>query len=397
LVVKIVWISSWAPRACGIATYSAELVGALRKKRNRVYIVCHPDGGSPGEKYVYPVMDTQRPGWDEELYAVVKKIQPDIVHIQHEYGLYQTEGDHGVSLFRPIFRWKMEKRFPVVVTYHSVYTRLNRMMSCYMDVMQSLIDAGLVHEAYQWIHLPVNIGRIPDNIYVIPHGAPGRVSMTRKKAKRALGLEGKKVVGLIGWFHETKGFHRVLERWDSIAEKLDINTVLLLAGDARPGDPTQLHYKERLLSLVEESRFKDRIRVIMGSFEPEEYERILASFDLMVMPYSFASQSGNLAHSFSLGVPVIASAMEGLKAEIEQSGAGVGVPPEDDCELEQAIIMLLSNDTLRERYSRSAKAYVKNRINWKIIVDKHLRLYKKLIAAKKAPAKDPYTRVMLEV
>lgn len=286
--MKIAWMSSWAPRPCGIATYSAELVGVLRKKGNQVDIICHPDGGSPGERYVHPVMDTRKPGWDEAVYEVVKKIRPDVVHIQHEYGLYQTNGYNGVSLLRPIFRW------------------------------------------------------------------------------------------------------------DSIAERLDESTVLVLAGEARQGDPAQLDYKKKLLSLVEGSRFKDRIRVMLGSFEPSEYERILASFDVMVMPYSYASQSGSLANSFSLGVPVVASAMEGLKAEIEESGAGLVVPPDDGEELEQAIAMLISNDSLREKYSKRAKEYVKKRIGWSITVDKHLGLYKKLIKAKKAPMKDHHARVLLE-
>jgi 1,2-diacylglycerol 3-alpha-glucosyltransferase len=395
--MKIAWISSWAPRPCGIASYSAELVGVLRKKGNQVHIICHPDGGSPGERHVHPVMDTRRPGWDEEVYEVVKKIQPHVLHIQHEYGLYQTNRDHGVSLFRPLFRWKMDRKFPVVVTYHSVYERLNAMMSRYMDVMQGLVDAGIVHEAYQWFHLPVHLGRVYDNVYVIPHGARDKVLTTRRKAKESLGLKGEKVIGMIGWFHHTKGFHRVLERWDSIAEKLDESSVLVLAGEARQGDQAQLEYKEKLLSLVGSSRFKDRIRVILGSFEPDEYERILASFDIMVMPYSNASQSGNLANSFSVGVPVVATAMEGLKAEIEESGAGVGIPPGDDDELEQAIFMLIANDSLREKYSKRARDYVKKKISWSITVDKHLRLYRKLIKKIRTPLGDMHAQVTLEV
>ncbi len=104
--------------------------------------------------------------------------------------------------------------------------------------------------------------------------------------------------------------------WDALSKELGPDTVLVLAGEAGRGDAPQKDYKQKLLSLVEECRSKDKIKVIWGSFSPEEYESVMASFDLMVMQYSFASQSGNLAHSFALGVPVVASAMEGLKAEI---------------------------------------------------------------------------------
>ena len=80
--MKIAWLSSWPPRPCGIATYSEELITALRKAQNDIHVVCHPDGGRPREKNVYPVMNTEVPGWDEAVYDKVQKINPDIVHIQ---------------------------------------------------------------------------------------------------------------------------------------------------------------------------------------------------------------------------------------------------------------------------------------------------------------------------
>jgi 1,2-diacylglycerol 3-alpha-glucosyltransferase len=380
--VKIAWISSWPPRLCGIATYSSDIVGALRKKRAGVHIVCHTDGGSPGEKNVHPVIDTNATGWDEKVYETVNKIKPDIVHIQHEYGLYRTGNDHATGLFRVLFRWKVENKFPIVVTYHSVYTKLNRIMALYMDIMQKIVDAGIVHEEYQWAYLPVNTGRVMKNIHVIPHGARIMPSYSKKKAKKAHGLEAKKVIGMIGWFNKTKGFHRVLGMWDKLSENLGPDTVLILAGDARTPDPVQQEYKKRLLDLAAHCKHKDRIKVVLGSFSQQEYDGLLATFDVMIMPYSFASQSGNLANSFALGVPVVASAMEGLKAEIEASGAGIAVSPDDDDELMRAIVDIMSNDFLRKLYTDRARKYVKERIGWPIIADKHLTLYGKLIKEK---------------
>jgi glycosyltransferase involved in cell wall biosynthesis len=394
--MKIAWISSWPPRPCGIATYSSDLVDALRKRAS-VHIICHTDGGNPGEKNVYPVLDTGSAGWDEQLDKTVNKIKPDIVHIQHEYGLYRTGNDHASGLFRPLFRWRVEGAFPVVVTYHSVYTELNKMMSFYMDLMQKIVDAGIVHEEYQWAYLPVNAGRVMDNIYIIPHGAQIVPAYSKQKTKKAQGLEGKKVIGMIGWFNRTKGFHRVLGLWDSLSDKLGSGAILVLAGDARTLDPRQQEYKKNLLDLAEQCRYKDRIKVVLGSFSPKEYDELLATFDVMVMPYTFASQSGNLANSFAFGVPVVGSAMEGLKAEIEASGAGIAVPPEDDEELKSAIFSIIAEDEMRARYSKKARAYVKKHISWPIIAEKHLTLYKNLITKKRAVETDLRSIAMQEL
>jgi len=394
--MKICWISSWPPRSCGIATYSFELVEALRNEGSDIHVVCHKDGGYPGEENVYPVIDLKRVRWDQDLYSVVKKIGPDILHIQHEYGLYSVADDYSAGLFRPLFRWRFQDEFPIVITYHSVYAKLDKTKAMFMDLVQRLVDAGIVHEYYQWVNLPVNIGRIVDNVYVIPHGARADISISKQDAKKFLGLEGKKIIGMLGWFTPTKGYDRVIKMWDSISSKLGPDTYLVLAGEVRRNDPSHKKYREKLLQLVEKCKAKDKIKVVLRSISAKEYERILAAFDIMVLPYTFISQSGNLAHSFAFGVPVVASSLEGLKAEVEASGAGVLVPYGEDDELERAILTLAKDDTLREKCSRKALDYVRNKISWSIVAKKHMRLYRKLLEGKKTKIKDLRSEIMLE-
>ena len=376
--MKIAWLSSWPPRHCGIATYSAELVEALRHEGNEVHIICHPDGGTPGEKNVYPVIDNEHHGWDEVVYDTVKRIKPDIVHIQHEFGLYRTSNDNAGGLFRPLFRWKVDGTPPVVITYHSVYTELSFMISSYVDVTQRLVDAGIVHALYQWAYLHTNLGRIVENVFVIPHGAEIKRNLSKDDAKKKFDLKGKKVLGMLGWFNPTKGFHRVISMWDDLSSRLGRDAVLVLAGDARFGNPNQIDYKNTLLDLVNKCAAKDNVRLLLGSFTPGEYEQILSSFDVMIMPYTFASQSGNLAHSFSLGVPVVVSGIEGLKAEVEASGAGIAVEPDNDTDLQRAIINIMEDDVLRSDYSARALNYVQSAIGWDIIVRKHMKLYRNI-------------------
>lgn len=393
--MKIAWLSSWPPRHCGIATYSEELIEALRKAHNDLHIICHPDGGRKGEKNVYPVLNTEFHGWDEEVYNTIQNIKPDVVHVQHEYGLYQTSDDYASGLFRLLFRLHVQQKYPVIITYHSVYAQLSLKNRLSMDVMQRLIQAGIVHAEYQWVNLHTNLGRIVDNMYVIPHGAQTNTSISCKVAKKKLGLEEKSIIGMLGWFTPTKGFDVVLSLWDRIARELSEETVLLIAGDARLGDPNQLEYKKKLISLVEENKYKNRIHLKLGSFTPEQYNEIMASFDLMVMPYTFASQSGNLAHAFSLGVPSIVSGIEGLKAEAEASGAAMTIPLGDKEELKRCILTLMKDESLRLKYKKRAVSYVKKKISWTITAKKHLKVYKKAIARQKQGTGDLISKAIL--
>lgn len=376
-------ITSWPPRHCGIGTYSFDLVKALRGLGNQVHIVTFSDGGKKRERYVHPAMKVNKRAkladscWDEKLFQEVEKIDPEIVHIQHEYALYDYRGDYSSGLFRPLFKWAIKAARPVVITYHSVYSSLNRIQKYYMDISLRLVGAGIVHEEYQRNLIPINIGRVPENVFVIPHGA--KELPVYKDAKRDFDLEGKKVLGLLGWWEESKGFDKVVKLWPSIRKEVGENAVLVVAGDARPGSSAGQLYKPMLLRLIRESKAVDSIKLIVGSFSPGEYDRILSSFDVMALPYDRASQSGNLAHALAVGVPCIVTAMEGLKAEIEESKAGVAVAPGDTFELEHALVRVMKDERLVKRYSENAKKYVTGKIKWSVIAKKHLTLYERLI------------------
>jgi len=371
--MRIAWVSSWPPRHCGIATYSNDLVAALRSLGHEVEVVCHTDGGKEGEEDVYPVIDISHPSWDEILCETVKKIDPDILHIQHEYALYSYENDYGSGLLRPLFLWRIERKFPVVITYHSVFRVLNKVERYFMDVSLTLANAGIVHEEYQRIYLPMNIGRMPENVYVIPHGA--KEIRPYPNAKEEFNLAGKRIVGMIGWWEPNKGFERVVKLWSEIVKELGPNHVLVVAGDARPGSSSGRIYKPKLLEAIESSPAKDSIKVIMGQFDPDTYNKVVSTFDLIILPYTHGSQSGNLAHAFALGVPAVATSIEGLKAEVEESGAGRTTGLSDDSELKHCIVSLMFDEELRKHYAERAKNYVTNEVRWSIIARKHLRLY----------------------
>jgi glycosyltransferase involved in cell wall biosynthesis len=75
--------------------------------------------------------------------------------------------------------------------------------------------------------------------------------------------------------------------WDNLSEKLGSDTVLILAGDARALYPRQQEYKKKLIDLVNRCKYEDRIKVVLGSFSPQEYDEMMSTFDVMVMPYTF--------------------------------------------------------------------------------------------------------------
>ena len=385
--LRVCMVTPFPPRRDGIAIYSSELINAMENLGHSVDVIAHVDrdvGGHESQLNVFGIMDITKPGWERAVFDKVMDLKPDVVHVQHEYGLYANEGDYGISIIDLLFLLFVA-RVPAVITYHSVYSTLSREQAIFMSLSLDTVDAGIVHEEFQKIFLPANLGRIPANVYVIPHGAKTAVTEDvpdAREAKKRFALEGKRVVLCIGWWEPNKRFEDVVTIWPAVLEKAE-NAVLVIAGDARPGSPSGLYYKPKLLKSVRESPVKDHIQVITGAFTPKEYDTILSLADLVVMPYDRASQSGNLAHAFALGKPAVVTAVEGLKAEVEASQAGIAVPLGSLEDLKAALLELLRNDELRELFSNRALEYVQKKIGWSIVAKKHILLYEIAIQKEK--------------
>ncbi|HHY38203.1 MAG TPA: glycosyltransferase [Clostridia bacterium] len=410
--MKVALVTSWPTRWCGIATYSLELSRALENLGLDVNIVCHhdepglPPTGLSFEKGVlpkavpchyyenverpgriHPVINQLDPGWYLSLQECVREVEPDVVHIQHEFGLYSLmtrEGEFAFlpedafALVIPMFYWKV-RRIPVVVTLHSVFTRLTFGETVYYDTMASLAHALIVHEPYQKTALEEMVGRRLDNVFVCPHGTlPDGIPETTRTCTISKWTEDRDAViaGMIGWWEPNKGFERVIEMWPSVvktAAETGHEVVLVIAGEVRPGSPTGPGYNEKVLRMVDASPARDHIRLEFGRFSEEEYRAVLGSFDFLILPYTHASQSGNHAHAYGLGVPAVASAIEGLKSSIEASGGGLLA--EDDRALRERILDMVRLPELRKELAERAWKYATEVISWSLVAERHMEVY----------------------
>jgi len=373
----IAWISSYLPRSCGIAYYSADYINALKKFTNTtVTVISHTDA----VQAAYPVIqvDERRRindhAWHTRVQEVIKEIKPDVVHIQHEYGLYECNGDKNARLVTLLKNLK-EEGIPTVITYHSVYSKLTPDQSEFVSETLKTASAGVVHCQYQKDALPANLGWEPQNVYVIPHGSREDIRLDRNRCKKRYGYEGKKVVGLAGLAEKRKAYERVVKLWPELVNKLPNPW---LAIEVKPHySKESIDYISELSVLVASSPAKGTVDLIIKDYSAEEFYTKLRSFDVLVLPYLSESQSGVLAHSLAAGTPAVVSDVEGLGFEIKRSGAGIAV--RDDQELAEALIKLLNDDSLRAEMEKNARKYVKEYSGWSKVAEKTLNIYSAII------------------
>jgi len=318
------------------------------------------------------------------VFDTITLLAPDVVHLQHEYGLYDVDGQLSTELLDLLVLLHLST-VPTVITYHSVYSTLSKKELVFMNLSLQLVDAGIVHEELQKIFLPVNLGWVPQNVYVIPHGAGllrGEGVPDEAESKRRYGLDGKNVVMCLGWWEPYKKFEDVVKIWPEVVKEAP-NAVLVIAGDARPGSKKGMHYAPTLLEVIAASPARDSITVIQGSFSPHEYITILNAADVVVLPYESSTQSGVLAHAFSLGKPAVVTNVGGLIAEVAASGAGLVTIRGDLDDLRDQIVLLLKNEQMRAKYAQRAVQYVQQKIGWKYVANMHQSLYSLVTKGKK--------------
>ena len=280
--MKIGIISTYPPLDCGIGTYSSYLIEELRRLKNRVYIVCHRGGEGLD---CYPAFDYNDPDLPHKAFEAMMKFTPGLVHIQHEFGLFGEQ--KGMNVIPLAYKFKLS-HIPVVITLHTVSEKPDYEEQIIRKALVEIAEAIIVHEEYQRELIKKHLGH-EDKIWVIPHGVRKIKRVSKVKAKEKLGLVGKKIVLLQGYFRRTKNFERVIRLFPKVADEV-VDALLLIASAARR--PEDIAYRDEFLEFVTESRAKDKIKVLVEPFPEQRFDLILSSADVAVLPYLEGAQSG---------------------------------------------------------------------------------------------------------
>ena len=212
------------PRKCGIATFTEEALEFIgRHMPDRpIHIISHLDGRGPN---VHPIIDQRDPFWYLPVAHLVRELNPYAVHIEHEYGLYEVvgpdgHGDHNRGFLRLL---ELIAAYPTVVEPHTVHGRYKEHEDAFLRALVERCSQLLLKCDYQRWRMEWNFHYQPDNIMIVPHGArPEYGALDAEECRRACGfaeLEGKRVVGLVGWIQRNKRWDLILDRWEEFAHR----------------------------------------------------------------------------------------------------------------------------------------------------------------------------------
>jgi len=272
--MRIIYISTFPPTECGIATYTNYLQKEIKAKGVEVYIISQI--GAKGDN-VFEAYSPDDKDIAYKLFHLVSKLTPDLIHIQHEFGLFGY--DRGVQVVDFLLRCKLAS-IPVVTTLHTVYKNPGWKERVISSEILKLSKAIIVHEKYQTEFIESEY-KCLNPIHVIHHGV--RELKEIEGAKELLGLSGKKVVLLAGYFRTTKHFEKLIDIFPEVLSKVK-NAVLLIACKLRIAEHNEK--RDQLLRMMRFMDNKEHIRILKGQLPQHTLDTIMSAADVEVMPYS---------------------------------------------------------------------------------------------------------------
>jgi 1,2-diacylglycerol 3-alpha-glucosyltransferase len=337
----------------------------LKQRGHEIYIFSQH--GAKGD-FVFGAYSARGNDIATHLFLMASKMTPDIVHIQHEFGLYGEP--KGIQVIELILRCRVAG-LPVVTTFHTVNEVLTVEEQIVLRVIVQESNGIIVHVAeHKKTLVDYFGGEHAEKIHVIPHGV--REVTLIPGARKKVGVEGRKVILLCGYLRKTKRFDRVVRVFPAVAEAVG-DAILVIAAKSRSVDHQE--YQRELYDMVEKSPAADRITVLHGQFPQREFDTIISAADVVSLPYEKGAQSGIMAHCFAFGKPVVVSNLQGFRNWVEESGGGLVA--ESDDELERHLITILSDDDYRKRLSGNIEKFVSKKASWRVVSGSHSEVYDK--------------------
>lgn len=367
--LKICFLSSYIPRECGIATYTDNLMRAVKKAvPSANFSVVAMDEGT-GTKYPpivkYKINQNNIKDYIEAA-EYINKSDCDIVSIQHEFGIFG--GFNGSNILH--FLKKLEK--PVVITFHTVsivqknpYNIVAKKYKSRGELVEKIsryVEGITVMTETAKKYLSTNFAIPSKKIYVLPHGAH---VFSKKETERFRNEKGRIsinkddfIITSFGLIFPKKGLEYVIKAIPKIVRDFPNKKIkYLILGKAHPRCPKS--YMISLKNLVKKLQLEEKVIFNSKYLEYEEIYRYLANTDIYITPYYSKEQasSGTLSYAIACGCPVVSTPYIFAQDMINRYEVGELVDFKDSKSIVSVINKLIKNPKLLSLYRKNSQKY----------------------------------------
>jgi predicted GH43/DUF377 family glycosyl hydrolase/glycosyltransferase involved in cell wall biosynthesis len=370
--IRIAFVASYVPRRCGIATFTSNLVGAVRaadpSTTARLAAIDEPTVLRP---YASEVRWRIRQGVPQSYRAAARSINAsnaEVVNVQHEFGLYGLWTEPAfvdgrwtaveyVDHLRPFLE---DLRKPVVTTLHTVLPQPIPSVRSAVRGIAELSDEVIVM-ATTAVGILEDVYGITKPLRVIPHGMPSIERGGRQRLKRKLGVEGRTIISTFGLLDPGKGIEFMVDAMPEVVARHP-TALYIVAGQTHPDllRSRGEEYRKKLVAQAQALGMDDHVAFIDEYMSQRDIIELLLATDVYVTPYLEPNQitSGTLSYALGAGKAVVSTgylhAVEALA-----DGRGVLVDFRSADQLARAVAGILDDPAAKDAFEEAAYAYAR--------------------------------------
>lgn len=375
---KVIIISSYRPRDCGIATFSFDLATSIERFSGlKTEIIPMNEFGHENRKYNSNIRRTISCE-DKDSYlsaaSYINKSEAIALVLQHEYGLFGGEkGEYILDLLDLVKK-------PIITTFHTVLSEPDQKQK---EVLQKIADKSdtVVVMAQVAADILMSVYAISANkIEMIHHGVPEVPFGNQIKAKKKIGLENDLIISTYGFLGSGKGLENIISALPAVVQKYP-NLKYLMLGLTHPQilKSEGEKYRDHLTAEINKLGLTDHVIQYNRFLKDEDIALYLSATDIYITPYLNPQQitSGTLARAVSTGRACISTSYTYAK-EILSDDRGLLVPFGDSDAIANAIITLLADDKKRREMERLNYLYSRP-MTWESVAKRYIELLQRLI------------------
>ncbi|MCK9399766.1 MAG: glycosyltransferase [Bacteroidales bacterium] len=351
-LAEILFITSYPPRVCGIATYSQDLIMVLNNKfSNSLSIkVCALESGDASYNYpdeVNYILDTSlAPGYQKLAQSINQDNRIKLVLIQHEFGFFKVQEQAFLQ-----FLYELSK--PVVIVFHTVLPHPDEQLKSKLKSIAAACES-IVVMTHTSADILTNDYAVPQQkISVIAHGTHLVPRLSKKSLKLKYGLKDRKVLTTFGLLSSGKGIETTLEALPAIV-KTSPDVVFLVIGKTHPEvvKTDGEKYREMLEQKVKEYALHDHVIFINNYLPLPDLLEYLQLTDIYLFTTNDPNQavSGTFVYAMSCACPIISTPIPHAR-EVLTKDTGIIFDFRNSQQLADGVIRLLNNDKLRRNIS----------------------------------------------
>jgi len=378
--VRVIYVSSYIPRFCGIATYTKDLTNAinlLNPYAQAEIMVLNREV----EKLEYP-WEAKYKIEQENLSTYLQAAEyvnhsgAHLVCLEHEFGLFGgNKGEYIIPFIESL-------KIPLVTTLHTVVADAHSVEGTILKrLIQKSVAVTVMLEKVKE-KLVKNYDAPAGKVITIPHGTPDLPYSPTIAFKKKRKLSDKLILGNINLLHPSRGVEYALEAVALIVKKYP-NVLYTVIGQTHPVYKRAYgeSYRTFLKKKVKQLGIEKNVRFINEYLSLEELINWLKTIDFYITPYLDPQQaaSGALAYAVGAGKCCISSSYL-YAQEILAEGRGALVPFRSSQAIASAVIDLWSNPDKKRRMEE--KAYQYGRLmTWSNVASQHLELFRTVLDA----------------